>query len=140
MPQPTYTTAGGFESNAIYSGAVAPAVAQSGNLAGIVGSDVMLQAGNGRLNRVVPHQGVFTLSGPQLTIYDAALPVSGGPLPASGHIPLAVLPGPYGVSGQVQPAGTPIVLDLPFSSGLCLNSRSGQPGYTITWSAEKANR
>lgn len=142
MPQPVYNTVGGFETNAVASGAVAPLVIRSGGDAQvyIVGSDIMFQSGPGRLNHIIPHQTVMALSGVQATFYDAAAPVSGGPVLASGHILLGGLAAGYGVSGQILGAGIPIPINVPFTSGLCLNSRSGQPGMTVVWTAEKLPR
>ena len=136
-----YYTQGGFKANAIFSGQVAPTVARSGGGGvTVTGSDVQLQLGAGRVNCLIPHQTTVALSGVQLNLYDAALPVSGGPIAASGHIPLGGLYGPSGVSGQIYAANDPILINQPFYSGLCLNSRSGQPGVTIVWTPEDFTR
>src|SRR5690349_10676039 len=131
MPQPHYEVQGSFKSAAIFSGQVAPGLnAAPGAVA--VGSDVLLQSGQGRLWAVIPHQTVLSLSGVAITLYDAAAPVSGGPLYTSGHIPLGGFGAPGGLSGQVTLANGIInfVGGVPFSSGLCVNSRSGQVGAT----------
>lgn len=141
MPDPLYQTAGGFEAMSVWSGQVAPTVSYSGTGAFAVGSDVMFQSGPGRLHAVIPHQSVLSLSGVQANFYDGAAPVSGGPVPASGHIFLGALPGGAGVSGQLTAGGTPFVFvgGVPFASGLCYNSRSGQPGITVVWASEPLN-
>lgn len=132
MARPVQTITGGTRRAAQYSGAVAPAIVGTPGVI-TVGPDVQLASGPGRVISITPHQTVFTLSGVVLNLYDGAGPVSGGPVAASGHIPLGGLTAPGGVSGQVSLAQTPIPLGLPFFSGLCMNSRSGQPGATITW-------
>lgn len=135
-----YYTQGGFKLNSIYSGGVSPIVARSSTGMAFAGSDVQLQVGGGRLNSIIPHVTVIALSGVVLTLYDAALPVSGGPVAASGHIQLGGLAGPSGVSGLIYAANEPIHFNVPFYSGLCLNSRSGQPGVTIVWTPEDFSR
>jgi hypothetical protein len=135
MPEPIYYTTGGFETAAIYSGQVAPSLTSAPG-AVAVGSDVLFQSGPGRLISITPHQTFLSLSGQALPFYDGAAPVSGGPLPASGHIFLGGLPNGFGVSGQIVPAGIPIPINLTFNSGLCYNSRSGQPGVTVHWAQE----
>ena len=131
-----YQAGGGYKTNAIFSGAVAPLLARSGSSNTVAGSDVLLQAGAGRLNAIIPHVSVLAMSGVAVNLYDAVTPVSGGPVPASGHIPLGGLVGAFGVSGQLTPANTPIPLNVPFYSGLCINSRLGQPGVTVVWTPE----
>jgi hypothetical protein len=130
----TFTNQQGTYTAAIYSGAVAPSV-KSAITSVAVGSDVLLQSGPGRLVALVPHATYLTLSGVQFNAYDAGAPVSGGPIAASGHIPLGGLAAAAGVSGQVALAGVPVVLNIPFNSGLVVNSRSGQPGVTVVWTS-----
>lgn len=133
---PIQYTAGGTRAAAIYSGQVAPGLTAAPGAAA-VGSDVILHSGPGRLVGAIPHQTYLTLSGHvSLKLYDG-LPVSGGPLYASGHVLLADLGVAGGVSGAVSYAGQMIPLDVPFNSGLSLNSRSGQIGYTFVWVPEK---
>ncbi len=134
---PVLTVQGGFKTAAIFSGAVAPALTSAPG-AVAVGSDVLFQSGQGRLWAVIPHQSYLAMSGVLAQFYDAAAPVSGGPIPASGHIPLGAAAAAYGVSGQLTPAGIPFSFPggIPFQSGLCYNSRSGQPGVTVIWSRE----
>ena len=137
MPRQSHLSIrGGTKTAAQFSGAVAPAVTASVTS---VGSDVCLFSGPGRLISMVPHQNFLTLSGVALAVYDSAIPVSGGPIPASGHVPLAVYPAAYGASGQLSTAGQLVEFFTPFANGLCFNSRSGQPGVTFTWLPETGN-
>lgn len=157
MPNPTgiknaqKNTWGGFNTATQYSGAVAPSTTLGGAL--ITGSDVMLASGGGRLDQAT----IFPpfSSGLQLHVifYDAAAPVSGGPIAASGHRVLGYLPdvvslvsGQAPVSGNVGATslfdvltGVPRQFATPFQSGLCYNSRSGQPGFTVSWTPEAPN-
>lgn len=141
----TKQTAGGYNSACFYSGAVAPSiVAAPGAVA--VGSDVFIASGPGRFDAFLIHSDTI-LSGPQLPIvfYDAAAAVSGGPIPTSGHrkiafTPFFVSPTSGSISGSLQTAqfspGQPQIVGQSFGSGLCFNSRSGQPGITVWWTAE----
>jgi hypothetical protein len=64
--------------------------------------------------------------------------VSGGPVAASGHDVVGIIPAspPTGLSGTYVAAGS-YQIDFPFNSGLCISSRSGQPGVTVSYSLEK---
>ena len=143
-------TRGGFYSASVYSGAVAPGLNCAPGAAA-VGSDICFASGPGRLDTVVLWVDKAA-SGQQvgLTFYDAAAPVSGGPIYASGHRILANIPSfmpqvvgaglavASGVESNFYPAfGTTISIDSVFQSGLCFNSRSGQPGFTVTWTPEQ---
>lgn len=129
------TLDGGQRSASIYSGQVAPVlVGVPGGVA--VGSDVMIASGRGRLCQIVPHQSFLSLSGVQVNFYDSDSPISGGPIPTSGHDLVGSIAAGWGVSGQFTPAGYPININMPYQSGLCVNSRSGQPGFTVSWSPE----
>lgn len=133
-----YQTTNGYNSACLYSGEVAPTLTGARG-AVAVGSDVMFASGAGRLNCIIPHQAVMILSGVAGQFYDAAAPVSGGPIPASGHIPLVnslFAAGSLQGSGTQVAAGVPINVNLPFNSGLCYNSRSGQTGFTVVWTRE----
>lgn len=138
MPKHQLQSFGGVNAACVYSGAVAPAPT-SGVVVGITGSDVQFASGPGRLAVVVPHQTtVFSLSGQAIPFYDAVAPISGGPLPTSGHVLLAQINAPFGVSGQGGAgAGAGIRVDMPFLNGLCYNSRSGQTGVTVSWTTDK---
>lgn len=148
LKEPTKFTEGGFQTGTIFSGAVAPSVLSIPN-AFVVGADVMVCSGAGRLDMFVPFIGTLH-SGAVLsvTFYDAAAPVSGGPIAASGHkmvwsSPPYVAPlsgtGGYLSSGQyslITNLGTPFLIMQPFQSGLCVNCRSGQGGYSFAWTPE----
>jgi len=137
-------TFGGFRHASFYSGAVVPNLTSCPAGAFAVGSDVMLQSGPGRLDIVLANSAVQ--SGLGVTFYDAAAPVSGGPIPASGHRICGVIPpvnnsvAAFVGSGYPDPAalqpGIPIQVSLIFTSGLCVNLRSGQPGFTANWTSE----
>lgn len=133
-----YETTGGFQTATIYSGQVAPSLTSAPG-AVAVGSDVLLYSGAGRLNSVTTTASYFTLSGVVINLYDAAAPVSGGPIAASGHKVLAVVISPHttAASGALVPAGQVYSFSQPFTSGLCVNSRSGQMGVTVTWTPEQ---
>lgn len=138
-------TFGGFKSATIFSGQVAPSLlsCQSGTFA--VGSDIMFQSGAGRLDYIMTLASVQ--SGLPITFYDAPAPVSGGPIPASGHRVVGTFPGTFNVNGGVvasglldgtlPAAGVPMQCSMVFLNGLCCNSRSGQPGFTINWTSEE---
>jgi len=136
MPHHQLSAIGGMTAAAIYSGGNLPGLnAAPGATA--VGSDVVFCSGPGRLASILPHQ--LLASGVGITFYDANVPVSGGPLYSSGHIPLAFIPANLGLStyasGVVIPANlNNIAIGMPFRYGLCVNSRSGQPGFTVSWS------
>lgn len=144
--KPQKNTWGGFQSATFYSGAVVPGLTGAPG-AVATGSDVLVFSGAGRLDTVLVHQHTGH-SGALLPIvfYDAATAVSGGPIYTSGHklvafAPLLVnlLSGALPVSGQnsaYAPPGLPQQVSWPFLSGLCFNSRSGQPGFSVAWTAE----
>lgn len=132
MARSLQTVTGGTRRAAQYSGAVSPSiVGAAGTVA--VGADVLVVSGPGRVISITPHQTYLSLSGVAISLYDGAGAVSGGPVAASGHIPLGGIPAAFGVSGQVVQSHVPIALNMPFFSGLCINSRSGQVGATISW-------
>ncbi len=137
MPRHTLTTVGGTQTGSILSGAVAPTT--TGTVGAFAtGSDVMFFSGNGRLDGGFLHQQVN--SGVAVVFYDGAAPVSGGPISASGHKVIGVLlgggPQVSGFASQFPGAGL-VQFGVPFTSGLCVNSRSGQPGFTITFTPEQ---
>lgn len=114
-------------------------VSVSGAFSGNPDGSVGLASGQaGRVNNIVLHQSpgnIWTQSGIAVQLYDAALPVSGAPLVASGHKLLAVLNGPVGHSGQILQTGL-FELGVPFTSGLFARAASGAPGFTVTWTPE----
>lgn len=117
------------------SGALSTANSTQFGAAVAAGADLLLFSGAGRLKDVQPN---VQLSGVQITFYDAAGVASGGPFTASGVKVLAVIPantwsppgGIFGV-GPIQYG-----FDVPFTSGLCVALKSGQPGFTVTFSPD----
>ena len=126
MPLPQYYTQGGTHSYAMWSGTI--------------GGDVAITSGRGRVNLVVTHQSM--LSGVQVTLYDSAIAVSGGPRATSGHIPLGGVGGlATGASGIYNVTGGAVTsLQTRFNSGLCLSSASGQPGVTVFYTYESSTQ
>lgn len=135
MPRHLLETLGGTRSACIFSGAVAPGLGGAPG-AVAVGADVLFFSGAGRLAGVVLHQSL--LSGLGITFYDSHAPVSGGPLSTSGHIIVGAIPSLINTpSGSIVPLPVGLIpMGVPFFSGLCVNSRSGQAGYTVTWTPE----
>ncbi len=129
---------GGGRIASLYSGAVAPTLTSApGSVAG--GSDVLFFSGAGRLNAVIIQSSIApSLSGVGLQFYDSAVPTSGGPFSSSGHKLLFNALLAYGNSGQqgaFGPFGV-INVDAPFQSGLCYNSKSGQPAFSVAYTPE----
>lgn len=138
MPKHQLQSTGGSQAAAIYSGANAPGLGGATN-AVAVGSDVLFHSGAGRLATISLHR-VNTADAVNITFYDAVAPVSGGPLASSGHIHLGTIPATLAISpasGQLMVPSVQIPIGMPFRQGLCVNSRSGQPGFTITFSPDK---
>jgi hypothetical protein len=132
MPRRQLETFGGLNTTCIYSGAVAPTVISTpGTVA--TGSDVLLFSGPGRFDGGFVHQNLT--SGQAIFFYDGAAAVSGGPIAASGHIVLGVLnPAVSLISGAYNAdRGGLIPFGTQFNSGLCVASKSGQPGFTASW-------
>lgn len=126
MPQPQIVTGGGLVAGSVYSGVV-PATGLPG--------DVQLVSGAGRLNLILPHTTVT--SGLTTVFYDAAVATSGGPFAASGHVILGVIPPTWTAnSGVANAPQARIVMEVPYRSGLCVNLRSGQLGFTYTYTPE----
>lgn len=125
MPNPVYGTDAGNNVSCIFSGSAAL-------------SDQLIYSGQGRLDSVLPH---VQTSGVQVVFYDAAVATSGGPFAASGHNILGVLPANTwagGPGGGVFGAGpVPATFNTPFFSGLCVATKSGQPGFTATYTPSK---
>lgn len=148
---PNKHTQNGFQTATFYSGGVAPGLTAAPGAVS-VGSDTLLVSGAGRLDSVLLHQHTAQ-SGQLLPIvfYDAGAPVSGGPLYASGHKLVGFVPaynnpvsGAVLSSGNLNPPlpqfGVPIIFSMPFQSGLCFNSASGQAGFTVVWTPEPAQQ
>lgn len=139
---------GGDRAVTFYSGAVAPGL--TGAPAAVaVGSDVLIFSGAGRLKTILQHQ--VMQSGLAVLFYDAGAPVSGGPIYTSGHKVIGRIEPTWNAAATAAtvPASgvgagfflnsfkSPLqVVDIPFQSGLCFNSASGQPGFTATYVPE----
>lgn len=115
----------------------AQVVQLSGMWSGNPDGGVLVYSGAGRLNQVILGLGLsgtntMSLSGVPLFFWDGVIGASGGPFAASGHKLLAVFNGPGGVSGQIPLGGGPILVDLPFQSGLIARGSSGAPGFAVS--------
>lgn len=103
------------------------------------GADTLVYSGAGRLDCVVMHSQLS--SGQSAFIYDAAVVISGGPYPASGHKLLFATP-PTWAGGSTSGVGVPpfvstsLISCQPFQSGLCISARSGCPGFTVSFTPE----
>ena len=126
-------TQGGVQTASIPSGIIAGAGLTAAPGAVNNGSDTMFFSGAGRLNKIIP---AVALSGTAVVFYDGTGPLSGGPIYASGHKYLGVLPANT-FNGNVALQGPlPIEVGAPFFSGLCAGVRSGCAGFTVTWTPE----
>lgn len=112
---------------------------------GVVGPDVALWVGGGRLDSVTlfpPASAAAApaASGVPITFYDSAVVASGGPLFTSGHKMLASIH-PAGEAAQNQLIfnsglgclGKTVPLGIPFTSGLVAVVQSGQIGWGATF-------
>jgi hypothetical protein len=127
-------TRGGMQTACVFSGGVlSPGSGFLGN--GVKTADqLLLASGAGRLNSVVLlGPPGFTLSGITLTFYDAATVAASGVF--GGNRPLAQFNAPQGASGQLGPVGVQII-DMPYTSGLCVNCVSGTTGWTASFTPE----
>ncbi len=115
-------------------------------MSGLVGPDVVLWVGGGRLDNVEIHPGAGVTmpaaSGIAVTFYDTAVVVSGGPFFASGHKILAKIH-PASLQGNNFNAffnsgllsyGGQVNLGRVFTSGLAVAVTSGQQGWTVSFS------
>lgn len=133
---PVYNTRGGQYTADLYSGNVVSggtaAIAAPGAV--VVGSDILVFSGGGRLNTVIP---TAAISGVAFTVYDAHAVASGGPFVLSGHRKLFVMPAnTIGQTGLLGGGPVPFLLDVPFYSGLCVNTRSGMTPATLAYTPE----
>lgn len=105
-------------------------------MSGVVGPDVNLWVGGGRLDLGMVHSAVVAdipaASGVPIVFYDSAVAVSGGPLNASGHKIVGVLGVNVTASG-VRYGGQVFQIGIPFTSGLCVSVASGQVGWTASF-------
>jgi hypothetical protein len=137
-------TFGGFQTISIFSGGSSSTL--SGSAIGAISGDLLLVSGPGRLDFIQPHQAVSG-AGPTL-FYDSAVAANGvtggGPVAASGHKVVGVLPAntwaSANASGAIGVIAPPYQFSMPFQSGLCVALRSGSCGYTISWTPEPGNQ
>lgn len=110
---------------------------------GVVGPDKLLWTGAGRLDAAFFHDSaLIALSGQPVVFYDAAAAVSGGPL--SGHTVVGVLApsdemAATGISGAALRGGQVRTFGFPFVNGLVASTRSGQPGFSATFTPVASN-
>lgn len=110
-------TTGGTQTHTLYSGTA--------------GGDQVLWSGAGLLANALIHLGY--VSGRATIYYDSAIAVSGGPIAASGHKIVGVIPvAPQSGLGGATAAGM-VTFGVPFFSGLCMTGGSGQVGITTTF-------
>lgn len=129
---------GGMITATVYSGgALSPGSGFLPTGAAKTADHILLCPTPGRLNNVFLHGGlVLSLSGVRLDFYDAASVTASGPatnVPTTRLLTSFYVPG--GLSGQFNTAGMQVV-DMPFTSGLCVCATSGTPGWTASWTPE----
>lgn len=127
----TATLYSGLPSGSIYTdGLGAVRTASTAN-----GGDLLLWSGAGRLNSLLVH--TLAVSGQNAIFYDASVATSGGPFQASGHRIIGILPTYWsGANDRWYATAQPMTIDMPFSSGLCVRTQSGVPGFTASFSVE----
>ena len=109
-------------------------------LSGIIGGDVLINSGAGRLNSILVINNL--VSGQSVIFYDSATATSGGPFMVSGHKVVGVIPaiwreGASGVINANSAPGTSLFPEMPFQSGLCVAvTNSGCPGFSVSYTIE----
>lgn len=112
---------------------------------GVVGPDILIHAGAGRLDATFFHDSaLIALSGQPVVFYDAAVAVSGGPLAASGHKVVGVLApsdelSATGISGAALRGGQVRNFGFTYTSGLVYTTRSGQAGFSVSYTPVVSN-
>jgi hypothetical protein len=112
---------------------------------GVVGPDVVAYTGGGRLDAAFFHDSaILALSGQAVVFYDASVAVSGGPFAADGHKVLGVLApsdeqSATGISGAALRGGQVRNFGFTFQSGLAYSTRSGQPGFSASFTPVVSN-
>lgn len=115
------------------------------NYSGTVGPDLLITAGQGRLDcAFFLDTLILALSGQPVTFYDSAVAASGGPIAASGHKVVGVLApqatqAPTGVSGAFLRGGNIQSFGMPFTSGLVATTRSGAAGFSAGYTLATSN-
>ena len=121
------------------------------SLAAVSGpGDFVLQSGAGRVDCLEVIQTQVSGWMKPVVFYDAAAVLSGGPVSQSGHKIVGQIPGfiniQSGLPGSGNTAfafpapgiGQPASLSFAFQSGLSVNVQSGQPAFSMNFSAEPA--
>ena len=119
----TLTTQGGTRTFTSFSGAVGP--------------DILIWSGAGRLDAgFVTDSTLLALSGQAIVFYDGAA-ISGGPTPGTHKVVGVLAPSDEqsatGISGAALRGGQVRQFGFPFFSGLVHSTRSGQPGFSVTF-------
>lgn len=147
-----YNTGGGRTAG-VYSGAIAMGLAAAGPGAVGSGGSVLFWSGAGRLNRVTAQfpagvalagngqEGV--ISGQPFVVYDSAITarsgvLTDGTIAESGRKILFTWYPPRTFSGVnfIGPAFSPVNVDVPFQSGLCVMALSGAPGFVLQFTPQ----
>jgi hypothetical protein len=140
-------TLGGAQRACVFSGmpsgAYAGGVAPQAGAYLISGADAVIYSGPGRIKDIMLHTQM--ISGLPIYFYDANTVVSGGPFAASGHCIVAIGPATWSPAAAASGAGAtsitpytgaPYSFDIPFNNGLCVDVKSGQPGFTVVFTPE----
>jgi len=114
-------------------------------LSGVVGPDILIHAGGGRLDAAFFHDSaILALSGQPIVFYDSAVAVSGGPLATSGHKVVGVLApdrefAATGISGAALRGGNVRSFGFTYYSGLVHTTRSGAAGFSVSYTPVVSN-
>jgi hypothetical protein len=111
-------------------------------LSGVVGPDNLIHVGGGRLDAAFFHDSaLIALSGQAVVFYDASAAVSGGPL--TNPVVGVLAPGPQlggtGISGAALRGGIVSPFGFTYQSGLCASTRSGQAGWSASYTPVVSN-
>lgn len=127
---------GGAQTFCVLSGALLLGSGGSIPLAGGTTGHALWFSGAGRLNTILPHQGVSGAAG---FFYDSATIARSGvaTIGESGYRIVGVVPAnTFGLVGVTGGGPLPIATDIPFFSGLCGSFPSGMAGVTFTITPE----
>ncbi len=129
-------TRGGARTFCVYSGALLLGSGGSIPLAAATTGHALWYSGAGRLNVILPHQGVSGAAG---FFYDSAVVARSGTATytESGYRVVGVVPAnTFGLVGVTGGGPVPINCEVPFFSGLCGCFPSGMAGVTFTITPE----
>ena len=131
---------GGMRTASVYSGSDDYTLSgQLMHVPGGVGSGAggfIIYSGGGRLNTYIPHAAVSGLVPP--VFYDSVGALASGPF-LGGNPRRILYQAPANTIELTHFLGAgpvPVVLDVPFQSGLCVFYRSGAIGFTVTFTPE----